>query len=375
MRRPRIAIAHDYLTQRGGAERVVLSLARAFPDAQIHTLLYDRDGTYPEFSDLPIRTSPLNRVPGLRTDHRRALPLLRRFADRMTIDADLTIVSSSGWAHGFPTTGRKLVYCHSPARWLYLSDEYLGRPTLSSPTGLALALLQPSLVRWDQKAAASADLYLANSSLIADRIRRVYGFSAAPLFPPGGVDASGDQHPVPQAADWQRDGFRFHLIVSRLLPYKNVEQAVRAIDLLPDERLLVIGRGPEREALHALASPAVAFAEDLTDSQMRWAYAHATSLIAPSFEDFGLTPIEANSYGTPVVALRAGGYLDTVAESESGVFFDHSTPPQIAEAVRQAGLVRWDQERIIRHAESFSEDRFIRAIRAHADALLQEGRQ
>jgi glycosyltransferase involved in cell wall biosynthesis len=370
MTRPRIAIAHDYLTQRGGAERVVLSLSRAFPDAQIHTLLYDPAGTYPEFASLPIRTSPLNRIAALRKDHRRALPVLRPFADRMSIDADLTIVSSSGWAHGFPTTGRKLIYCHSPARWLYLSDEYLGRPTLSSPSGLALQLLQPSLVRWDQQSARKADRYLSNSSLISRRIQRVYGFSADPLFPPGGVDATGEQHPIAQPADWLGSGLRFHLLVSRLLPYKNVDQAIRAFDLLPDERLLVIGRGPERDALHALASDRVAFAEGVSDSQMRWAYAHATALIAPSCEDFGLTPVEANAYGTPVLALRAGGYLDTVADSVSGLFFDSSTPRQIAAAVRRSADVVWNAQQIIQHAESFSEERFIHQIRSQAEELL-----
>lgn len=307
MIRPRIAIAHDYLTQRGGAERVVLSLARAFPDAEIHTLLYDRDGTYPEFADLRIRTSPLNRVTPLRRDHRKALPVLRAFADRMTIDADLTIVSTSGWAHAFPVSGRKLVYCHSPARWLYLADEYLGAHPFTSFRGTALSALQPSLVQWDQTAARTADRYLSNSSLVSRRIKRVYGFSVPPLFPPGGVETTGTQCSIPEAAQWGGSRTTFHLIVSRLMPYKNVDKAIRAFSLLPDENLLVIGSGPEKDALRSVAPTNVAFAEGVSDAQMRWAYAHARTLIAASFEDFGLTPLEANSYGTPVLALRAGG--------------------------------------------------------------------
>lgn len=126
MTRPRIAIAHDYLTQRGGAERVVLSMAKAFPDAAIYTTLYDPEGTYPEFADLNIITSGLNRVPLLRRKHRLALPFLASASNHMFVDADLIIASSSGWAHGFAGTGKRLVYCYSPARWLYLTTSYLG---------------------------------------------------------------------------------------------------------------------------------------------------------------------------------------------------------------------------------------------------------
>ena len=124
--RPTVAIAHDYLTQRGGAERVVLALHRAFPDATIHTTLYDPDGTYPEFRDARIVTSPINRIGPLRREHRAALPLLPYAVSRLRIDADVVVASSSGWAHGVPTTGRKIVYCHAPARWLYQADAYLG---------------------------------------------------------------------------------------------------------------------------------------------------------------------------------------------------------------------------------------------------------
>ena len=125
MTRPTVAIAHDYLTQRGGAERVVLTLRKAFLDASIHTTLYDPDSTYPEFAEAEVITSPLNRVPALRADHRRALPLLAPAASRMRVEADVTIVSSSGWAHGFDIPGRSIVYCYSPARWLYDTERYL----------------------------------------------------------------------------------------------------------------------------------------------------------------------------------------------------------------------------------------------------------
>jgi len=124
--RPTVAIAHDYLTQRGGAERVVLTLMKAFPEATVHTTLYDPDGTYPEFRGARMVTSPLNRIGLLRRDHRRALPLLAQASSRMRVDADVTIVSSSGWAHGFDITGRSVIYCHSPARWPRINLVFAG---------------------------------------------------------------------------------------------------------------------------------------------------------------------------------------------------------------------------------------------------------
>ena len=120
---PRVAIAHDYLTQRGGAERVVLALTRAFPDAPVYTTLFDPASTFPEFSSVDVRTSGLNRVSAFRRDHRLALPVLAMAANSIRIDADVVIASSSGWAHGFRTSGAKVVYCYSPARWLYQSGR------------------------------------------------------------------------------------------------------------------------------------------------------------------------------------------------------------------------------------------------------------
>src|SRR6187200_1150133 len=156
MTRPRVAIAHDYLTQRGGAERVVLALHRAFPDATIHTTLYNPDGTYPEFGDANVVVSPLNHIGLLRREHRAALPLLPYAVSRLRIDADVVVASSSGWAHGVPTTGHKIVYCHAPARWLYQPNAFLGDEAGRSAKARALGALSGWLRRWDRRAAASA---------------------------------------------------------------------------------------------------------------------------------------------------------------------------------------------------------------------------
>ncbi|GAB2537766.1 glycosyltransferase [Brachybacterium huguangmaarense] len=372
--RPRIAIAHDYLTQRGGAERLVLSICRAFPEAEIHTLFYEPDQTYPEYADRVIRTSPLNRIGPLRRDPRLALPLLAPAASRMRIDADVVVASSSGWAHAFPTRGRTVVYCHSPARWLYLPADYLGTAGRWDPKRLALAALTAPLMRWDRRAAGRAARYLANSTVVRERIRRVYGIEAKTLFPPFSPDvADGPQEPIAQLAGWAgADGTEggHHLVVSRLQPYKNVDLVIEAFRSMPERRLLVIGKGPEGERLRALAPDNVRLVEGLSDAQMRWAYAHARALVAASHEDFGLTPLEAGAHGVPVVALRAGGYLDTIREGVNGVFFEEET----AEAIRAAVVELeargpWDRAAIRERAGTFSEERFIAALREVVDDL------
>jgi glycosyltransferase involved in cell wall biosynthesis len=356
---PSIALVHDYLTQRGGAERVVLSLARAFPDAPLHTSLYEPRTTFPEFADLDVRPLPLNRLGPLRSHHRAALPLLAAAFSRLRVEADVVVCSSSGWAHGARTSGRKIVYCHTPARWLYQADRYL-RGRAAGAYAVASTLRAP-LVRWDRRAAASADRYLANSSSVAQRIAEVYGTEAEVVPPPPALTPEGPSRPVAGVEPG------FVLCVSRLLPYKNVDAVVRAFDTLRDERLVVAGTGPDEAALRALAPANVTFVGRVDDEQLRWLYSLSDLLVAASHEDFGLTPLEAATFGKPSVVLRWGGFLDTVSEGGTGVFFETPTTEAIAAALREARRQPWQHEAIREHAAGFAEPRFIERIRAIVD--------
>ncbi|MGC5585136.1 glycosyltransferase [Ornithinimicrobium sp. W1665] len=361
-----MAIAHDYLTQQGGAERVVLALSREFPEAPVYTTLSYPEGTYPEFAQRNVLASPLNRIPGLAADHRRALPALAPAVSATRIDADVTIASSSGWAHGFRATGKLLVYCHNPARWLYQRDEYLGDDA-SRLVRTGLSALTPALTRWDRAAASRADRYLANSRVVKERIAEAYSIDAEVLPPPPGLQTDGEQVPHPELADLADEGY--WLVVSRLLPYKNVHQAVEAFRGRP-EHLVVVGAGPQRETLLANLPDNVRLVSGLTDAELRWTYRHAIGLVAPSREDFGLTPLEANSWGLPVVALRAGGYLDTVVDGLNGVFFERSTPVEISGAVDAASREQWSREALLAHVHSFGEESFRRRIREIVDEMV-----
>ena len=363
---PRIAIAHDYLTQRGGAERVVLSMARAFPESPIYTTLYEPESTYPEFTGLDIRVSRLNAIGVLRKNHRLALPVLSLTSSLINIDADIVVVSSSGWAHGFSTRGQKLVYCHSPARWLYQKETYLGtNPRLTQR--LASEFLGKPLRRWDRKAAASCDQYLANSSVVQERILMTYGRESLILPAPLSWNSSGPPSPNSKVNEWLGDE-PYALCVSRLLPYKNVDKVIEALQGV-GLRLIVVGKGPEEGHLRTRADDGVLMLSDLPEEEIRWLYSRCELLVAASREDYGLTPIEAASFGKPSVVLRWGGFLDTVTEDETGVFFDHPSSGDIAKAVVKARSMSWNADQIRHAAERFSEERFIHELQGHVARL------
>lgn len=355
-----VAIVHDYLTQKGGAERVVLSMLEAFPEAALYTSVYDPDSTFPEFREYDVRALWTDKVPGLRRDHRRGLLIYPFAFSALTVDADVTVCSSSGFAHGVKTTGRKVVYCYTPARWLYdEADAYL---SAWSPAvqGLAHLVTRP-LRAWDKWAARTADHFLTSSTAVQERIWQTYELDATVLPPPMHVDAAGERRPLSGIDPG------FLLSVGRLLTYKHVDAVVSAMDELPDQRLVVVGTGPERDKLKAMAGPNVSFAGELDDAQLRWCYASCTGLVSASFEDYGLTPVEAAAYGKPSAVLRRGGFLDTVVEDDTGVFFEDLQPQSIARAVDRLLASPWRTDVLIDHASSRSAGAFARSL----DAAVQ----
>lgn len=364
-------LAHDYATQRGGAERVALRLAEAFPGAPMHTTLYEPDRTFPEFARLDVRPGPLNRYAVLRRHHRLALPVLAGAIDAQPLQGSLLVASSTGWAHGYAGTEHTIVYCHAPARWLYQSERYLGahRHGVRGAARRALARTALSgvaapLRRWDQRHARRADLYVVNSTVTQRAVREVYGIEAEVLPPPPAVLPGGEEH----AVDGLEPGYL--LCVARLLPYKNVDAVIEAVNSLPGTRLVVVGVGPDAERLQELAGARVRLLGAVPDAQLRWLYRNASALVAASYEDYGLSPLEAGGFGRPSVVLRDGGFLDTVAEGETGVFFDEPTPLVVAAGIREALARSWDERRISTHVEGFSSGRFVSRLQALAAQFL-----
>jgi len=376
-----VALAHDYATQRGGAERVALLLAEAFPGSPMYTTLYDPDGTFPEFGALDLRTSALDRSRLLRRHHRAALPFLAPAVDRQRVDADVLLASSTGWAHGYRGARRTVVYCHAPARWLYQRDRYLGPAEGSAAhrarrraAAAALGLLSPGLRRWDGAAARRADVYLANSTVTQRAIREAYGIEAEVLAPPPAMLPTGEERPLPGVEPG------FLLCVARLLPYKNVDVVVAAAQATGRE-LVVVGDGPDRARLEAQAAQRgrVHLLGRVDDATLRWVYRHASALVAASYEDYGLSPLEAGAFGRPSVVLRDGGYLDTVADGVTGVFFDAPRADLVADAVEDALSRSWDDDAVAAHVATFGRERFVERLRGvvaeqQQDRTLSAGR-
>ena len=327
---------------------MVLDLLRAFPGARLVTSVWHRDQTFPEFEQYDVETLWLDRVPVFRADPRRAFPLLAGAWSRHVIeDPDAVVCSTSGWAHRVTTPAAKVVYCHNPARWFYQPDDYLRAlpPWARDQFAKRTRRLRES----DAAAARSASAYLVNSRVVATRVESAYGIRAEIVSPPRGVDPSGPQEPVPGVVPG------FLLTVGRSRGYKNTEVVIAAMRDLPGERLVCVGERAEDDE-------STTYLTDLTDAQMRWLYAHAFALVAVANEDFGLTPVEAQAFGIPTIALRAGGYLDSTLEGVTGVYVDSATPDEVAAGVRAARARAWDRDAIVRAGERYAPETFRRRL-------------
>ena len=362
LRSASVALVHDYLNQRGGAERVALELSAIWPEAPIYTSLYRPESTFPDFSERDVRATILDRIPVDR-GFRGMLPLYpAAFRGLGVIDADIVLSSSSGWAHLVRTSSRALhaVYCHTPARWLY-RNEHLAADRRSSMKYAVARPLLGHLRRGDQRGASRADLYIANSENVRRRIIMAYGKDAAVIPPPVDLDRF---HP-------RARGERL-LVISRLLPYKRVDLVVDAATRL-GLGLDVVGDGPMLPALRALAGPSVAFHGAAPDATLVELIEGCRAVCVAAEEDFGIVAVEAQAAGKPVIAYGSGGSLETVEEGVSGVYFRRPEVDQVIAAIRAADRLETAPEAIAAQARRFS----VGAFRARLVALLSrelEGR-
>lgn len=354
-----IVIAHDYFTQRGGAERVALDLARTFDHAPIVTSFLDHARTHAAARHHTIRPSPWNRARALRADPRRALPLLPRIWNQTVAEGDVLVASSSGWAHGVGSDfRRRIVYCHNPARWLYQAQDYPLPSALRRGEPLTRPMMD-ALRRWDSRQAHRADVYIANSRTVSERIHAAYGIQATVLHP-----AVTDLREIDQAPVDDLSPGSYLLSVARLMPYKHVLEVAEALDTRPDLRLAVVGDGPLAPQLVGRFGDRVAWLPGISDSQLAWLYANCAATISASHEDFGLTPIEGFQFGRPALLLRKGGFLETQIEDTTGLFFDEPTPSAIGETIDRFLHRRFDASTIEAHAQTFSFASFAKRLRA-----------
>lgn len=349
-----IAIVHDHLMQRGGAERVFYSMAKAFPSATLYTAFYDPARTFPELRELDINTLSVSRLPVIRHSFHAALPLLPHAFSSLKVDADVTLCGSSGWSHGTTILGRRIVYWYSPAKWLYQTEQYFGGRW--SGRRVALTMLRPYLHRWDQRVARRGGRHLVISTAQQARLKRVYGIEAEVLPAPHTLDHTGEREPVQGLEPG------YFLCISRLVGHKNVDVVIEAFRGV-DERLVVVGTGPEEARLKSLAPDNVRLLGSVTDGQIRWLYENCRAVLSASYEDYGLTPLEGALFGRPSIVLRWGGFLDTIIEDETGVFFDAVDPRLIRDAIDRLKQLAFDSDGLRGHAAIFGEDNFVERLK------------
>lgn len=369
----RIAIVHDYLNTLGGAEKVLQSILECFPDAALYSLfdvLPSEDRAQIGYRECT--TSFLQKMPGIAQRHRLYLPLMPLAVEQLDVSSyELVISSSWAVAKGVLTGPDQLhiSYVHSPMRYAWdLQHEYLRVSGLEHgvKSWIARALLHRMRL-WDVRTANGVDDYLANSQFIARRIVKAYGRSAHVIYPPVAVPSAV---PAGSKAD-------FFMTASRLVPYKNVDNIVQAFRQLPDEKLIVVGDGPEMHRLQQLAGDNVTFTGFVRGDELSGLLSAARAFIFAAEEDFGIAPVEAQAQGTPVLALRRGGARESVVErgeEATGIFFESPSPECIARAV--STFVRTETafrpEHCHANARRFSKERFISEFSGFVNQRLAE---
>jgi glycosyltransferase involved in cell wall biosynthesis len=322
---------------------VLEQLHALFPQAPIYTSMFEPP-VFPEaYRTWDIRTSFLQHVPLSRSHHQLMLffyPIAFESFDLS--EYDLVLSLTSGFSHGVRARrGRHVSYCLTPPRFLWTFDSYVQLEGVGRATRIGLGLTVPLLRRWDLLAARRVDSFVAISRVVQERIQRCYGRSSAIIYPAIDVDSF-------QPSDEIDDYF---LVASRLIPYKRIDLAIEACNRLKLP-LKIVGGGRSRKALEQIAGPTVEFVGRVDDATLRRMYARCRAFLFPGEEDFGLTPIEAQAAGRPVIAFGRGGTRETIVDGETGLFFDEQTVDSLVDAIQRFDHRAFDPARIRAHVRA-----------------------
>jgi glycosyltransferase involved in cell wall biosynthesis len=358
----RVALAHDYLLVMRGAERTFAAMADLYPHAPIFTLLYDEIGTNERFRGRSITTSSLQRLGVGQAAFRRLLPLYPWAVERLKLPAaDVVLSSSSAFAHGVrvPTGAVHVCYCHAPFRYAwYEQARALGE--VAAPLRPLLRVQLSRMRRWDLAASRRVDSYVANSRLTRERIRRFYGRDATIIHPPVETHRFAPGAPGDSL-----------LIVSELVRHKRLDVALEAARRARTP-IRVAGNGPEYAALSA-AYPEAEFLGRVSDADLVELYATARAVVVPSVEEFGITAVEAQAAGRPIIAAAAGGALETVVAGQTGLLASVDNVDSFVRAIDDLDSLDFDPDRAVQNAGRFSVDTFRRRLSEHVGQVARGG--
>ena len=346
-------LAHHWLVGMRGGEKVLEQFCTLFPEAPIYTLVANRARLSPALRQHRLAVPWFGRLPGATRVYKQALPLFPLIigSHRVRENAALVLSSDASMIKGLrvPPGATHVCYCHSPPRYLW--DQQEAYAQAAGPGMALLRRLTPALRRWDRAGAQRVDHFIANSRFVQERILAAYGRESTVIHPPV---ATRDFAPASAPDD-------FYLVVSQLVPYKRIDLAVAAFNRL-GQRLIIIGDGPELPRLRRQARANVQFLGPQPFSVLRDFYARCQALIFPGVEDFGITPLEAQASGRPVIAYGVGGALETVRNGSTGIFFFRQDVDSLIAGIEAFASQKWESSACRDQAARFGESRFRQEI-------------
>ncbi len=351
----KIALVADWLTDPGGAEKVVHAFSRMFPDAPIFTSVYDKN-RLPMFADCDVRTSFIQKFPGAKKHHQWYLKWMPVAFEQFDLsEFDIVLSSAHSCAKGVITKPETMhvSYCHTPMRYVWDDcHRYLRDYPWPSVVKRVAPYLLHEIRLWDRLAADRVDYFISNSDYIGERISKYYKAKSETIYP------------IVETEDFYLSSERenFYLAVGRLIPYKRFDLIVEAFNHL-GRPLKIVGRGPEMKRLKRMAKGNVEFLDFVSDEELRRLYSACRAFIFPQIEDFGIAPVEAMASGRPVIAYAEGGALETVKDGKSGIFFRTQSADALLKAVLRFEKKRFSGKKIVESVADFGRDRFEREIK------------
>lgn len=345
----KVALVQDWLTEIGGAEKVFQAIHKLYPEADIYTLVYNKDVLDKlNIQESKTTASFIQKLPFGRKKYRNYLPFFSRAIESFDLSSyDLIISSSYSVAKGVLTHGNQIhiCYCHSPVRYAWdLYHQYLKESNLQK--GIKAKIVKHFLYKlriWDVISTNRVDHFISNSNFIKKRIFKVYRRESETIYPPTIIDNFPFET---KKAD-------YYITCSRLVPYKKIDLIIETFKRFPDLQLKVIGDGPDMEKLRKLAPNNVQLMGFQKDKVLKKEISKAKAFIFAAEEDFGIVPIEAQACGTPVIAFGKGGSLETVIENVTGVYFKEQTVDSLSKAIKEFDLIQFNPNTIREHALKF----------------------
>ncbi len=367
---PNFAIVHEWFLDYMGSEKCVESFTNLYPDADIFALIdfLNESDRKKILKGKKATTTFIQKMPRAKKSHRSYLPFYPIAIEQLDIsDADIVLSSSHSVAKGVLTNSKQLhiCYCHTPMRYAWdLYHQYINASGLQRGIKGKIAKYFLHKIRiWDYISSQRVDHFIANSKYIARRIEKNYGRRADVIYPPVDVD----KFTVKESKD------DYYLVVARFVPYKKVDVAVKAFSKMPDKKLIVVGSGPDKVKLKEVAAQNVEFLGYQSDEELVNLMQRAKAFIYPAEEDFGITIVEAQAAGTPVISYGIGGASETVVDGKTGILFTEQTVSSLTSAIERFDKdFETDSNLIREHSLKFSRSRFEKEIKSFVDQKYSE---